>query len=147
MVVDELGPDAWADLIDACVRCAAVNLEGLSPHTVREVSEVLGVVDLLWEAAYRAPPLKEDRLALALGLVPDPARALSGVAVERALWVSGLTACGLARCLSLKGWDVTPGDVSAWCSGNTASVPPALIAAVATELGVAVDCLVMRLGS
>lgn len=134
MTPDGAGIDKVAELIDAHVRGEATDLGSLSEAEAQEASEALRVVDLLWDAAHGAPPLNEDPLAAALGLVPDPSRALGANQLRQALSASGVTVTSLASRLSARGWDVAPRDVFAWQAGNTSSVPPALIQAISEEL-------------
>ena len=90
-------------------------------------------------AAWRADAdatlaLEYDPLAVSLGLVPDPARQLSGPALKRARMTAGLKVSGLARALHARGWQVTTVDVAAWEKQPRQAVPPASIAALSDEL-------------
>ena len=88
------------------------------------------------------PPLERDPLAISLGLVSDPARPLDGPALKHARQRAGQTVSTLASRLRERGWPTRTGDVYTWERQNAALVPPAVISALAEELGVAETRLV-----
>lgn len=136
MAGNDAYPDVIAELLDAHARGVVPAVAGLSAAEEREAEALLGVAAWLWEAAHGSPPLYRDRTALALGLIPDPSRALSGDLFTRALMASGVETDALAWRLVDRGWRVTPQDVAAWQDATFSLVPPALVQAIAQEVGV-----------
>lgn len=95
-----------------------------------------------WHHDADAPPaLAEDPLAVTLGLVPDPARPLSGPALKRARMSAGHRVSELARALQARGWQIDVADVAAWERQSHHPVMPAIIAALSDELGATVESL------
>lgn len=100
-------------------------------------------VDALFAAArYQSPSLAEDPAARLLGLVPEATIRFDGRVLKNARMKSGLQIGDLARRLARRGWDISASDVFGWESGRSGPVAPALIAAVAEEVGVSQDRLV-----
>lgn len=110
-------------------------------YDATEAVELLDIADLLWETAHGAPPLERDPVAAMLGLVPDSSRALSDSALKRAMQAAGLKPSALAEKLTERGWEVATRDVFNWQTRGSASVPPALIQAIAEITGTAADRL------
>lgn len=79
------------------------------------------------------PALDEDPIAIALGLVPDPDRALSADRLVGARRRTKLKRSDLVRRLVARGWEVSMQDVDAWERSDTIQ-PPALVVAVADVL-------------
>lgn len=100
------------------------------------------MADLLWESAQGAPPLEHDPVAAMLGLVPDAARGLDGSGLAQARKNAGLSASQLAERLRTRGWKVQTGDVFRWENRAAPNVAPALIEAIADELGIAATRLI-----
>jgi hypothetical protein len=142
--------DRWeedlARLIDNHVVGTKHSHNELADAHAIELVELLDIADLLWEAAQAAPPLERDPVAAMLGLVPDRSRTLSGTALKQAMQTAGLQVSALAHLLSARGWEVATRDVFNWQTRNTASVPPALIQAIAEVTGVTADRLTTDLG-
>jgi hypothetical protein len=102
-----------------------------------DIDSLLHVADLLWEAKHDdVPPLEQDPTAIMLGLVSDPAITLDGQAVKTCRMRAGLGHKELAACMAARGWEITTKDVFSWETKTVAGVCPALIRAVAEELGV-----------
>ncbi|OJY41557.1 helix-turn-helix transcriptional regulator [Pseudonocardia sp. 73-21] len=75
------------------------------------------------------PTPNEDPLALALGLVADPARRISASRLRRARQAVGLKPSQIARYLTARGWSVSTNDALGWETRDTALTP-----AVAADL-------------
>lgn len=136
-----------ARIVDEHVAGMPRSQNGLCETRASEMTELLEIADLLWEAAHGAPPLERDPVAVKLGLVPDSARSLSGGALGRALRAAGLQVSALAKRLSDRGWNVTTRDVFNWQTrDDTGAVPPALVQAIAEIVGVAPEKLTVDRG-
>ncbi|MBM7826593.1 hypothetical protein [Microbacterium aurum] len=109
----------------------------------RRLRELLAVADATWLAAQGAPPLEDDPTAAMLGLVPDRACALDPASFKRARQRANTAPSALAQRLSARGWRYSTADVARWQT-HAASVPPALVQAIAEELGVSVDTLIQH---
>ncbi len=125
-------------------RDAAPDLAGLEPDVRREAQANRWILQAVWRAeeAYVPPPLAQDPLAVALGLVPDPGRRLDGKRLTQARKSRGLNAGQVADALALRGWDVTTSTVVRWEMASRADIAPALLTALADTVGVAEDRLV-----
>lgn len=117
----------------------------LSEGDRAEVESLIEVADLLWEAGHGAPPLESDPVAALLGLNPDPHCALDPKALVRARKNARLKGSELAERLVARGWEVQGRDVFRWENQSAADVAPALIKAIADEIGVSVEQLTMNL--
>lgn len=106
-----------------------------------DIESMADIADLLWEAAHGAPPLKDDPVAAMLGLVPDPQFGLDPRELARARRNAGLKPSDLAARLVTRGWDVQGRDVFRWETQSAADVAPALIKAIAEEVGTAPERL------
>lgn len=122
-------PPALTDL-DAVVDQQARTL-------IRALTAAWGADDL------EPPPLRQHPLAISLGLVPDSTRPLSPTALKSARLRARLAVSELATRLKARGWDVPTRDVARWerQSAAAATVPPAVIKAIADELDMDVDRL------
>jgi hypothetical protein len=142
--------DRWeeelAKLVDDHIAGIKRSRDGQDAATAPEAVELLDIADLLWEAAHGAPPLEQDPVAAMLGLVPDSSRALSDSALKQAMQAAGLKPSALAGKLAERGWDVATRDVFNWQTRGSASVPPALIQAIAEVTGTAADKLTVDRG-
>jgi hypothetical protein len=120
------------------VRPEPPSLQGLTPAQQREARASWKLLDAARQAAgdYTPPPLDADPLALALGLVPDPGRRLSGPCLKRARMRRHLQASQLADLLADRGWEVSTKTVFRWEMAASAEIAPALLAAVAEVLRV-----------
>jgi DNA-binding transcriptional regulator YiaG len=98
---------------------------------------------LLAAAAYQPPSLENDPAAKLLGLVPNSHRSLSPSALKKARMRAGLKTSELAQRLVSKGWHVRASDVLGWETKSSRTVPPALIAAIALEIAVDEETLVV----
>src|SRR5713226_3848847 len=85
------------------------SLQGLTPAQQRKARASWKLLDTARQAAedYTPPPLDADPLALALGLVPDPGRRLSGLGLKKARMKRRLQTSQLAALLAARGWDVS----------------------------------------
>lgn len=108
----------------------------LNPEQRMLVTELLEVGDLVWEAAHGAPALEDDPVAAMLGLVSDPAFQLDSAALSRACATNRVKPTALAARLSARGWKVAASDVFRWQTRPVSDVSPALIRAIAVEVGV-----------
>src|SRR4051794_28867197 len=79
------------------------------------------------------PPLAEDPIAIALGLVVDPDRPLAAQPLRVARRRRGLKVSDLTKRLVARGWEVTTAQVAAWETRDSPQ-PPALVAAIADVL-------------
>ncbi|WP_431842204.1 hypothetical protein [Calidifontibacter indicus] len=142
--------DRWeeelAKLVDDHIAGIKRSRDDLDSATAPEAVQLLEIADLLWEAAHGAPPLERDPVAAMLGLVPDSSRALSRGALRQAMQAAGLKPSALAENLSERGWEVATRDVFNWQTRADASVPPALIQAIAEVTGTAADRLTVDRG-
>ncbi len=138
--------DEVAEILDARNSRSALSASdaGFDPHP--EVRGLLEAADLAWESQQSAPPLVADPIAAMLGLVPDPDMELDGKALAAARKRAGLTLSDLAAKLTARGWEVTNKDLFAWESGRNAPRVPALINALADEVGADADRLRRRAG-
>jgi hypothetical protein len=120
------------------VRPEPPSLKGFTLAQQREVRASWQLLDAARQAAegYTPPPLEADPLALALGLVPDPGRRLSGGGLKKARMKRDLKTSQLADLLAARGWDVSTKTVFRWEMAGSAEIAPALIAAVAEVLRV-----------
>jgi len=124
---------------------SAVPTVPLSPDEQAEVNSLLDVADLLWESADAgAPPLEEDPTALMLGLVPAPSGTWTMAAFKQYRLRAGLKQSELATRLAERGWDVATKDVFAWETKSVTGLAPALVRAIADELGIEVELLMRR---
>lgn len=92
------------------------SLKGLTPAQQREAHASWKLLDAARQAAedYTPPPLETDPLAVALGLVPEPGRRLSGSRLKGARTKRRLQASQLADLLAARGWDVCTKTVFRW---------------------------------
>lgn len=120
------------------------SLAGLTPAQQREIraSWELLLASRQVTGDYTPPPLEEDPLALALGLVPDPARRLSGQRLKRARMRRRLPPSQLADLLTARGWDAATKTIVRWEMAGSADIAPALLTAIAEILHVPADELV-----
>ena len=102
------------------------------------------IAELLRIAAHGAPPLSSDPIAAMLGLVPDSSCRIDSGRLKVARKKVGAKPSEVANQLRRKGWDYTTRDVTRWETGNheAASLPPAVVQAVAAILGVDVSTVV-----
>lgn len=98
--------------------------------------------DLVWESTHGAPPLQADPVAAMLGLVPDPSFRLDSTAFTQLCSRNRLKPTKLADRLRGRGWDIDAGDVFRWQNSVASDVSPALIRAIAEEIGTTPDKLV-----
>jgi transcriptional regulator with XRE-family HTH domain len=130
------------------VRPEPPSLQGLTPAQQREAHASWKLLDAARQAAgdYIPPPLDADPLALALGLVPDPGRRLSGPCLKRARMKRHLQTSQLAGLLAARGWDVSTKTVFRWEMAASAEIAPALLAAIADALRVPAEELAAAAG-
>ncbi|MCF6746559.1 hypothetical protein E9529_20225 [Blastococcus sp. KM273128] len=110
-----------------------------------DIESMADIADMLWEAAHGAPPLTDDPVAAMLGLVPDPQFVLDPRELARARKNAGLKPSDLAARLATRGWNVQGRDVFRWETQSAADVAPALIRAIAEEIGTAPEKLAKTL--
>lgn len=111
------------------------------------VKALVDARDLVWEAAHGAPPLEDDPVAAMLGLVPDPGFQLNPGALAQVCATNGVKPTVLADRLRARGWKVEAADVFRWRTRPALEVSPALIRAIAEEVGANPDRLVSRSAS
>jgi len=111
------------------------------------IQELLEAADIAWASQQVSPPLADDPVAAMLGLVPDSDFELDGKALAGARKRAGMTVSALAQRLTARGWEVTSKDVFAWESGKNLTRVPALISALAEEIGVDADRLRHKSGA
>ena len=134
--------EALANLLESRTgRVSGTSQPSLSEEDQTEVESLIEVADRLWEVGHGAPPLGSDPIAAMLGLVPDPRFALDSKALVRARKNAKLKSSELANRLAARGWDVQVRDVFRWETQSGADVAPALIRAIAEEVGTDVDRL------
>lgn len=138
--------DELARLIDDHVAGKPRPTQEANATHATEAVALLNIADLLWEATQGAPPLERDPVAAMLGLVPDGTCSLNGLALKQALKTAGLQVSMLAQKLTDRGWDVSTRDVFNWQTRNDATVPPALIQAIADVTGTAPEKLMIDRG-
>lgn len=110
--------------------------DGVTDEEWTEVGTLAEVENALWDVAHGAPPIEEDSVAAMLGLVPDRHLVLESKALARSRKAAGMTPSDLATRLLRRGWDVSTREVFRWETQGGGDVPPALINAIAEELGV-----------
>jgi len=119
-------------------------LDNLDPVTEHQARTLINALNVAWAAdELEPPPLEEHPLAISLGLVPDPTRPLSPRSLKSARQRAGLTVSDLAARLQARGWDLPTRDVARWerQPAAAATVPPAVIKAIASELNVDLNLL------
>jgi transcriptional regulator with XRE-family HTH domain len=87
------------------------------------------------EQTSHEPVRHDDPVAQMLGLVPDKAIILDGRSLANAREAAGLSLDQLVELLQQRGWHVTTTSASSW-EHDHATPPPAIVDAIATELGV-----------
>ena len=124
------------------------SLEGLTPAQQRDARASWKLLNAARQAPeeYTPPPLDADPLALALGLVPDPERRLSGLRLKKARMKRRLLASQLAELLAGRGWDVSTKSVVRWEMAGSAEIAPALLTAMAEVLRVPAEELGTAVG-
>lgn len=142
-------PELLASLADQYLEFLAGNedeppsLQGLSPAQRREVRASWNLLRASWHAAeeYVPPPLADDPLAHALGLIPHPGQRLDGHQLARVRKNRRLKVSQLCDLLTARGWDVTVKTLVRWELATSADIAPALLASIAEVLGVSPDLL------
>lgn len=105
-----------------------------------ETRGLLEVAELLrLDAA--VPSLDRDPVAAMLGLIVDPGLSLSSRAFTTARRNSGLAPSVLAERLRDRGWNVSAADITRWQTSAPLDLVPAMLAAVADEIGVELDAI------
>jgi transcriptional regulator with XRE-family HTH domain len=124
------------------------SLKGLTPAQQHEARASWKLLDAARQITgdYTPPPLDTDPLALALGLVPDPDRRLSGPCLKRARMKRHVQTSQLADLLATRGWDVSTKTVFRWELAASAEIAPALLAAIAEVLQVPIEDLTASAG-
>lgn len=112
-----------------------------------DITSLIEVADLMWEAGHGAPPLNADPVAAMLGLIPDPRIGLDSGALSRARRKAKLKPSDVAERLLARGWDVGARDVFRWENQTRCDVVPALIRAIAEVVGVGPEQLTTDRGS
>lgn len=134
--------DAFGDALEARLRGTGIHDRSESSDIApSELDALLDVADLLWEAAHGAPPLSSDPTAAMLGLVPDTQYVLDPGGLKRLRSNASMKPSELARRLRERGWRFQTRDVVRWESRRSEDLAPALIRAIAGELGVNPDNL------
>lgn len=126
--------------LDALITERALNPEmpgpsGMTSQEWEEVGELASIERELRRAAHVTPALDQDPVAAMLGLVPDPRVQLDGRALARVRKASGRSVGDLAERLTARGWRVTVQEVFRWENQSSRDLPPALIKAIAAEVG------------
>lgn len=105
-------------------------IEQLVPYleALRESEHHPRDVDALGEAA---PPLENDPVAIALGLVARADELVSGPGLRAARQQAGLTVADVAARLAERGWTVRTKDVFRWEQSAGRPIAPALLTAIA----------------
>lgn len=89
-------------------------------------------------AAAEVPPLDQDPIAIALGLVPGPADVLSPTRLRAARKRAHLKLTDVVAVMNARGWDLTPDSLFAW-EQTPVPVAPALMTALAETVEVDPD--------
>lgn len=121
--------------------------EGITATQWDEIGRLADIENALFDDAHGAPPLHEDPVAALLGLVLDPHLSLDGAALTRARKAAGIAASELATTLRGRGWHVSTSDVLRWQTRTADDVSPALVKAIAAELGTSVETLTTDRGA
>ena len=108
----------------------------------RKFERLTRVDNVVWESAHGAPPLQSDPVAAMLGLVPDSSFQLDSTAFTQLCSRHGLKPTKLAELLRGRGWDVDAADIFRWQTSVASDVSPALIRAIAEQIGTTSDKLV-----
>ncbi|WET79036.1 hypothetical protein P3102_34235 [Amycolatopsis sp. QT-25] len=143
-MTDHERDEVIAKLLDARASSVSGGVTSLDEEQRAEIEPLLEVAELLWEVGHGAPPLEADPVAAMLGLVPDPRYALDPDALKRARRSANLKLVDLVDRLTARGWDVRRGDVFRWENQSAADVSPALIKAIAEEMRIEPDRLIVR---
>ena len=117
---------------------------GTDPQVWAQMKEMAETTFTLRASTAAIPPLEQDPLAAALGLVVDEQFSLDGRALARARKAAGVTVSGLASSLAAQSWTVRTGDVLRWETRSAGDVSPALIASIADTLRVSPDSIVLK---
>lgn len=132
--------EALANLLEARAgRLVNAKRPPLDREDETEVESLIEVADLLWEAGHGAPPLASDPVAAMLGLIPDRRVSLDSNALARARQNAKLRPSELVNRLRARGWDVQGRDVFQWETQPASDLAPALIRAIAEEIGTDMD--------
>ncbi|MEV0048770.1 hypothetical protein AB0H60_35625 [Nocardia rhamnosiphila] len=129
-------------LLDERTGDAAGEMPVLDEEELAEVEALVAAADLFTEVAHDVPPLEEDPVAAMLGLIPDPEYSLDPKKLTRAMKDAGKTPSGLVERLASRGWNVALKEVYRWGTRGAPEVSPALIRAMAEEMGIQPDNLV-----
>ncbi|WP_328442730.1 hypothetical protein [Amycolatopsis sp. NBC_00438] len=126
----EIGPDHPADVRAMVLVLATARDDAVAVEHLRSGA-----------APVEPPPLDDDPLAVALGLVPAQQAALSGPALRTARQRKGMKASQLAKAVTELGHPLRPGELQRWES--TPSIPLSIgtIGALATVLGASTESL------
>lgn len=136
--------EQYVDFLDGKA-AAAPELEGLEPPLRQHATAVCDALRVAWHSGLMAPPpLDEDPLAISLGLVPDPSRALDGNALRTARTRAKLRPSDLRDRLAERGWTVRTAELARWEQEAHVTIMPAVIKAMAEELSVPESRLVAR---
>lgn len=113
----------------------------LTPAEWDEVAQLAALERELRQGISATPPLDRDPVAAMLGLIRDPHIPLSPRALKQVRQRAKLSVGDLAARLAARGWEVTLQDVFRWENQSAHDVSPALIDAIAVELGTAAQQL------
>lgn len=91
-------------------------------------------------SAAHAPPLEQDPIAIALGLVAGPHDVLSSKQLQRARKAAHIDLKEFVKRLQDRAWDVTVEEAFRWHSTDT-NIAPALMKAIAETLNVSLRSL------
>lgn len=117
-------------------------LDSLAEPLRGAAERVCAALRATWHLGELDPPLNQDPLAISLGLIPDPVSPLNGKALKQARQLSRLNVSDIAGRLRARGWETQTAEVFSWERQAAAEVPPAIVAALADELGVTPSRLV-----
>ncbi|MGW5744709.1 hypothetical protein [Amycolatopsis sp. NPDC003861] len=126
----EIGPDHPADVRAMVLMLATARNDVVTLNHLRSGA-----------APVAPPPLEDDALAVALGLVPSQQAALSGPALRAARQRKGLKASQLAKAVTDAGHPVRSGELQRWEGATSIPMPAETLGAFATALGVSVTSL------
>lgn len=82
------------------------------------------------------PPLDQDSLAVALGLVRVDHAILSGPHLKKARQKAGLKPSAISQQLTVAGYQVTAGELQRWENDTAVTISPSLMDALAVAVGV-----------
>jgi transcriptional regulator with XRE-family HTH domain len=141
--------DRFAEYLDQYVSYLEGSVEEpridhLDARDRRELSELFRIIDANWAAEIELPPLEDDPIAIALGLVPQPRRSevlVGGTTVRALRQARGLQMTVFAATVSRYGWPITARNATLLERAQAQLLTADQAAALARALGTGIEAL------